>query len=302
MSRLTSGPASGTDPVQSPAARLKEAAERLQAFGLTPNESRVLAALVSSGSATATELARLAEVHRTGVYPVLEELSARGLVELLPGRSGVWATPGPDDVLRRLWSAHEARLKAVEASLDPTRQLLEDIAGDRDVTADSSIQFLRGAGRIEGAYERLLASARSEVLVFNRPPYGIPSDEPGDVVKPLLARGITVRVVYLASVLDHSGIRKEAENYLRQGLQARAGDDVPIKLAIVDRRAVLFGTGEAVLRARPFPPNVLVDDGAFATAMVPMFEHYWDAARPLRLPIDSVTGPGRHSPRDTVTG
>ncbi|HUP69155.1 MAG TPA: helix-turn-helix domain-containing protein [Acidimicrobiales bacterium] len=275
--------------------QVQGAAARLQAFGLTANEARVLAALVSAGSATATELARLAGVHRTGVYPVLEDLGSKGVVELVPGRSGVWSTAGPGEVLQRLWAFHEQRLRAVEASLEPTRRLLDELAaGDDGAPGHPSIQFLRGAAKIEGAYEKMLSSARTEVLVFNRPPYGIGYDRPNNVVLELLGRGVATRVVYLASLFDHEGFRIEAAAFVEAGLQARMADDVPIKLAIADRRTVLFGTSvTSVMKLKPFPPNVQVDDAGFAEAMVATFEHYWAAARPL--PVASSGEAPRHT-------
>ena len=141
-----------------------------EAFGLSGYEARVLVALLRVGVATPAQLARLSGVHRTSAYPVLEELAAKGLADVRPGKTAVWASPGTEEVLARLSAIQEERLRGLQARLDQTRAALSRLVPDAPIATMPDAQIIRGAAQVRRIYERLLRSAVSEVLVFNRPP------------------------------------------------------------------------------------------------------------------------------------
>jgi sugar-specific transcriptional regulator TrmB len=60
--------------------------QRLMQYGLTEYEGRTYLALLAAGAATARDLANVSRVPRTKIYGVLDELHAKGLVQLLPER------------------------------------------------------------------------------------------------------------------------------------------------------------------------------------------------------------------------
>lgn len=80
-------------------------ADTLQDLGLRPYDAKVLVALVDIGQAGTNELAEASGVPRTSIYKVMEDLDARGIVQVLPRcRPAVWTTRGWKAILDTLES------------------------------------------------------------------------------------------------------------------------------------------------------------------------------------------------------
>lgn len=270
-----------------PPAGVPEALRRtFEDLGLSPYEARVLLALLRSGSSTSAQLARLAEVPRTSAYAVLESLSDRGLVHRLPGDGPTnWGTPGADEVLERLETAKEAaqqdQLRQYRTRVEEARKLLADTILEQPSAALPYVHFVQGAPQVKKAYEKLIAEAEREVLMFNRPPY---TWDPGTVnpaVLELLVRGVQTRVLYQAAQwADPSAevFRSSHAAYHRAGVQARLAETLPIKMAVADRRVALIGMRgplEAV-DERTFPTNLLIEDPGMAEVLAASFEFLWE--------------------------
>lgn len=272
-----------------------------EAFGLSGYEAKVLVSLLRVGVATPAQLARLSGVHRTSAYPVLEELGAKGLADVRPGKTAVWASPGTEEVLARLSTLQEERLRGLQARLAQTREALAQLVPEQPLSAMPYAQIVRGAAQVRRTYERLLREAESEVLVFNRPPYTWVPGRTNSVVLETLARGVTARVVYQAVQLegpDAKALRAETGAYLEAGVRARVVDELPIKLVVVDRRSVLCAMPDPVASESAFPTNLVVEHPGFVALQVRAFEAVWDSAEPIELwsvdgGTDGALGEGR---------
>lgn len=95
----------------------------LEWLGLGPYEARLLLVLVEVGSANSTQLAELSGVYRTSTYRVMNALTARGLVEVMPGeRPTVWTCHSWEGVLDLLETAAEDRLRQHHLLTNSLRQ------------------------------------------------------------------------------------------------------------------------------------------------------------------------------------
>ncbi|HUP68302.1 MAG TPA: helix-turn-helix domain-containing protein [Acidimicrobiales bacterium] len=264
--------------------RLAESLSRdFEEFGLNGYQAKVLVALVRCGSSNATEIARLSGVNRTSVYPVLQELSEKGLAEQVPGRSAQWASPEPDEVLERLYDAQEERLRSLEERKLHTQRTLRHLAADEPGGPLPYVHFLRGAAQVKRAYDRLLAEVRSELLVFNVPPYSWAVGKPNPSVFEALRRGVNCRVLYQADEMDApdaEGFRRENEAYHAAGVEGRIVDALPAKLLVADRQEVLLAIPDPVLGDEGFPTTLHVDHPGFASMQADSFDAHWAAARP----------------------
>lgn len=266
-----------------------------EAFGLSGYEARVLVSLLRVGVATPAQLASLSGVHRTSAYPVLEELAAKGLADVRAGKTAVWASPGTEEVLARLSALQEERLQGLRARLDQTREALSRLVPDAPMSVMPNAQIVRGAAHVRRIYERLLRDARSEVLVFNRPPYTWAPGRTNNVVLETLARGVKVRVIYQAVQLEGpeaDAFREETNTYLNAGVQARAVDELPVKLVAVDRQSVLFAMPDPASESA-FLTNLVVEHPGFVAMQVRAFEMVWDSAEPLDLATRPVAPAAR---------
>lgn len=296
--RVDVAPPEPEGPQHAPELVLDQIRSAFEAFGLNGHQARVLLALLRLGSASPAQLARLAEVHRTSAYPVLQELRARGLAQQVPGQSAVWTSPGADEVLNLLRTAHEERLREVKSRIEATRELLAQVVPDTQAPTVPYVQIISTAAHARTLYDRLLAEAEHEVLVLNRPPYSAAvernkadrsfvessgRDEVNPVVLDALARGVSIRVLYEASSWkdpEAESFRASMAAYHRAGVQGRLVDELPMKLVMADRRATLFALADPVMREVGFPMNLLVEHEGYAALQADAFEHRWASARP----------------------
>ena len=260
---------------------MQSAIERdLESFGLAAHEARVVVALLRAGTATAGLLDRACADLPVGAEQVLDALAMKGLAEPVPGGEGVWASVGRDEVINRLFVLEQERLQSTQVRMEQTRRLLACAVPDDAPASIRDIHLVRGAAQTERAFERLLAGAQHEVLVFNRPPYGLATTMLDQCIVAMLARGVEARVLYRTAELESTEadlFRAETAHYIRLGVNAGVVDELPLKLAIVDRRTAL-ATLVGPDGAPGFPTSMLVENHGFAVALAATFEHYWRGA------------------------
>lgn len=254
---------------------------------LSPYESRVLLALLRLGSANSAQLARNSGVPRTSTYQVVEELNRKGLAQRLSvDGPAVWASPGRKEVFDRLDALQEERLREHRARTARLRDMLAETFPEVPDAAGPYVHVIQGARHVSSIYDRLLAEAESEILVFNRPPYSLPPERVNPAVLAALGRGVRARVLYQAEQWDHvesSAFREAMAAYHEAGVEGALVDDLPIKLAIADRRTALLAMTDPALPGEGFPTTLLVEHPGFAALQADAFEFVWASARPLGL-------------------
>ncbi len=251
-------------------------------LGLTPYESRVLLALLSLGSTNTLRLARASGVPRTSTYQVLEDLRIKRLAERLPGDGpALWASPSSDEVLDRLDAAHEERLRQHRLRSERVRQMLAEHIPESPVVALPYVHLIFGMSDVKSNYERLLGEAEEEVLVFNRPPYSWKPENVNALVVRLAGR-LATRVLYQAPQVEDPGadsFRRAMEAYHAAGVEGRVVDDLPIKLAVFDRRVALITLVDPAPIEVGFPTALLIEHAGLAALQADAFEHRWGTAR-----------------------
>lgn len=271
----------GETPTRPGAGALESLQRDLEELGLNRSEARVVVALVQVERATGSDLARLSGVPRTAVYPVLDQLRAKGLVETLPGSPTIVSTVRGEDVLARLYAAQQARLQSLEATVERARQTMSEVACTEPSANFSSLTVLRGLPQMSDMYLRLVSEAQHEVLVCNRGPYGRLKVQPA--VLEMLDRGVAARALYEAPELEGAEsetFRDVVAVYHAAGVQGRVVDRLPLGFAVVDAEDALFALQEqdGVAAVRAVPVHISHPD--FASALVALFEHHWGASRP----------------------
>jgi sugar-specific transcriptional regulator TrmB len=253
-------------------------------LGLNGSEARVLLALLRLGSGSSTQVARLSQMPRTAVYPVLEELSIQGLVVRVAGETpAVWATPGRDKVLDRLREVHEENFRVLQDKVEQARLALAQVLPETPSVALPFVHVIHGASEARRVHERLLAEAESEVLVCSRRPYPWSSRELRQIVASVTDRRLSVRLLYEAATMESPGalaFRLASEACGELAVQARVVDDLPIRLAIVDRAKVLLGMSGPDDPGGGSPTTLFVEHPGFAHLQAAGFESLWAGARP----------------------
>lgn len=274
-------------PVQ-PALRPERIARELEDLGLGPAEARVVVALLRLGTAKSAVLAKEAGVPRTGIYQLIESLQDKGIVTRVPGGGpATWTTPGRDKVLDRL---HAAQVAAQQERIEQlglrTTLLREMLAEALPAPGEPNLPYVHiitCPARLREEHQRLFAQARSEVVMFNRPPYSTDSGEAFAATTEALQRGIGMRVLYQTAQADDpeaTGFRASAAAYADAGVVARVVEILPVKLLVVDREVAVLALDHPVIYDAGFPVTLLVEHPGFANLLADLFEQQWAAARP----------------------
>ncbi|MGH9277745.1 MAG: TrmB family transcriptional regulator [Acidimicrobiales bacterium] len=267
---------------------------------LSPYEARVLLALLRLGSANTAHLARVSGVPRTSTYQVLEELNRKGLAQRMSvDGPAVWASPGRDEVFHRLDALQEERLRQHRLRAASLREQLAATFPEAPEAAGPYVHVIQGAAQVSSIYDRLLGDATAELLVFNRPPYSYPPDQVSDTVLATVRRGVQTRVLYQGPQWDDpsaEGFREAMATYHRAGVEGRLVDELPIKLAIADRRVALLAMTDPVLPEIGFPTTLLVEHPGFAELQAGAFERLWESARPVETHRNGPVRLASHRP------
>jgi hypothetical protein len=113
--------------------------------------------------------------------------------------------------------------------------------------------------------------------VLDRPPYASQVDESDNRVRGLLGDGVVVRGIYSPDSFDVPGGVDEAYSAADAGETSRVHPQVPMKLAVFDRKAALLplAVDQLVDTALVVHPCALLD------ALIEMFSLLWDQAVPV---------------------
>ncbi len=251
---------------------------------LSPYEARVLLSLLRVGSANSAQLARYSGVPRTSTYQIMEELSQKGLAQRLSvDGPATWASPGRDEVLDRLDALQEERLRQQRARTTRIREALAKSFPEAPGAAGPYVHVILGAAQVLGMYDRLVAGAESELLVFNRPPYSQQPEHVNPTVLEARRRGVEARALYETNQWFQSSdaFRAAMTQYHDSGVRGRLVESLPIKLAVADRRVALLAMTDPVLPDIGFPTTLFVEHPGFATIQAEAFEKLWMESSPI---------------------
>lgn len=257
--------------------------------GIPEPEQQVYEVLALHAQATGAQLAAEVGMTPARASRILARLAELGLATRLPGRPAPFSPVMPDLAASTLIAAQEVRL----------RQLREH--AQRMVTARRTqaaarhpaelIEVIDGAANVRDAFVRLQQDARSQMRVFDKPPYT--SDQPDGNYEEyrLLGEGrVRYRTLYDREGLARPGRMTEVWNGIRHGERARVAGSLPMKMALSDDRLALLpvsASGQSAIQRA-----YLVHPSSLLNALSELFEAIWEKAVPLNqaaTPADEET-------------
>ena len=257
----------------------QERIQKLREYGLTDYQSRVYLALLDLGVATASQMPALSRVPRTRIYATMQQLHAKGLVQILPEKPLRYKAVPFAAYLQTVVKDYRNRAKRLDANLDsiarefpvaasealPTHGRFEAIYGRRNVRE-----------RLAGMYEE----ADQEIVAVGS------DHSPGRILRSLGGQiadrardGVTVRYAFHLAPHNHEDVRG-----LAKYADVRTIDFyVPVCRHGVD--------GREFLMSHPIPDDdsasrgediaIWTDDTAISAAMAQMAKLLWEMGKPL---------------------
>jgi sugar-specific transcriptional regulator TrmB len=245
----------------------------LRAVGVSEFDERVYRALLRHPDAAPGDLAGALGATSRRINAALARLAALGLVR----RDGKYTPHNPETGLAAL-------LRRRETELDTIRNVVPELTQDYragSLTAERTqlVELVTGVDEIYGRSIEVYQSAQYEVLAFERPPYAVPPDfDEVATEEPILARGVSLRVIYSAEALAANGKLDTVRSLAALGEQARTLPDLPLKLVIVDRRVARVSL---TTDAYATEMVAIIHTSGLLDALVALFEAYWQRAHPI---------------------
>lgn len=248
----------------------------LGAVGVGSDVERVYRALLARPASTPDDLStemRSPSVSVETVDSALRRLRTLGLVSRLSGRALRYTAVEPDAAIEALVRSRSAELEQVRTASMELSALFH--AARQTEGGGGAIQLLDGPDELGRWFVRLQHQVREEMLVLDRPPYALASTNPVEPVS--LSRGVRWRAIYTPEALEAEGALEEIQSLAAAGEQGRVLPELPVKLAVADRRIALLPLSFDLVHAQV----ALVRDSTLLDALVALFEQYWRQAVPI---------------------
>jgi len=254
-----------------------EGTDLLVQLGLTSYEAKAYQALLQRGSSTASQVAELSGLPRQRIYDVLAGLVTKGLASARPGEVARYAATPPNLVIDRLLAGRRQALAALERDAGPvvSRMVAAYEAGSRHTDPLDYIEVVRESHLTARRWDQLQQQARSEILVFAKPPYVTTAQ--ANTVGLEVTRSHTTRCVYELDAFGDPDFLEGIRQFANAGEQQRFVTELPLKLAIVDEQMVLFAMSDPA-GGQTRLTSLVVEHPALARVLKMAFEAVWSTA------------------------
>lgn len=150
----------------------KNTVSQLRDFGLNSYESKLWAALLSRGVATAGELSDIANVPRSRSYDVLESLEKKGFLIMKIGKPIKYLAVDPDHVLIRVRKriTEDADIQTQIISNLENSEILNELktlhkTGIKNINPSELSGIFKGRKNVYHYVERAIKSAKKQVII-----------------------------------------------------------------------------------------------------------------------------------------
>jgi len=264
-------------------------------LGLTEYEATALAELLSLGRTTAPNLAEATDIPKARIYGVLESLSDRGFIKIIPGRPKEYQPKPPEEVLDRAVENHRQDYESFAATVDDLR---EEFLAEFRPRFESASEDIRPAEELfhvvdvgapsERETRRLYREADERVRVVTK------SFEYFDAVEPAVAdaleRGVAISILMLEPAQlstdprDEPAIQREIVERIESDYPAveirYSTGKLPFRGTFADP-SLDYDTGTAILLVEEEEvPNhmrqaAITENGAFVAGLERYFDLIW---------------------------
>jgi sugar-specific transcriptional regulator TrmB len=252
----------------------------LLALGVSLDEQKAYEFLLANPGSTAAEVARRTRSTARRAALVLRALEAKGMANCLPERTPRYLPTPPDVALDLLTTRKQDELQRARVIAGRWQSKVR-----RTSFEEQPIEIITGREAISHMFQNLHRSAREEILCLERPPYVINATfQYFGVQKQAMARGVVLRNIVDASVLDTPGKAEALRKEVEDGENTRILASLPMKLVIADRRTALIPLTLEQARdiALVLRPSLLLD------TLCELFEILWERATPFGTAAVSV--------------
>ncbi|MFD4691075.1 helix-turn-helix domain-containing protein [Streptomyces sp. NPDC058463] len=254
----------------------------LDVLGLEPDDEHVYRALLGRPNSTVVLLSDQLDMPLAHIDKALGHLVGWGLV--IRSADEQFTAAPPAMALGALISQRQDGLRMAEQALVTFAE--EHRAAMTGNSISDLIEVVTGVDAIRHRFLQVQQAARTQVRTFITAPFvAVPPGE--NSAEPVaIGRGVHFRAVLDRAVLAEPGIIADAVDSMRNGVQLRVADQLPMKLVLADAD---LGLVPLAVTPAGEPGAVLLHRSGLLDALDALFETVWRSAHPLEL---SGTGGG----------
>jgi sugar-specific transcriptional regulator TrmB len=271
----------------------EDAAGMLDQLGLTEYEVTALTKLLTLGLTTAPNLAEATGIPKARIYGVLDSLSDRGFIKIIPGRPKEYQPKTPEKILDRALENRRQDYEQFQQEIEDQREaFLAEFQprferASEDITPTEELFHVVDVGEpSERETRQLYHDAEDRIRIITK------SFEYFDAVRPAfedtLDRGIDVDALFLHPDLlsaDNQPIQRQMVERIRTeypSVDLRFSEEkLPWRGTIVDP-GMDYETGNAIflVEEHDIPLHMrqaaLTDNGSFVAGLHRYFELVWE--------------------------
>ncbi len=246
----------------------------LQAVGVSDRDEQLYRTLLRNPRATLSQLSAATGTSRVLARRGLDRRETRGLVSR-QGQPARFVPAAPD-------MAIEALILRRQEELERCRMVAATLLAESREAGQSAgwlVEVIAGREATFQRYRQLLTTARSEVLMFDKPPYIGPAENPLEI--DVLKRGVTWKAVYAPEALELPERVAHLRSWQDAGEQARVCAHLPLKLVMVDRALALLPLTADNAGETEEHTAILVHPCSLLTTLGMLFDMLWERSLPL---------------------
>jgi sugar-specific transcriptional regulator TrmB len=246
--------------------------KELITLGFSENEAKTFLTLMIKNNMTVAEIAQVSEVPRSKLYEIIKRLIAKGLCKEINGKIKKYSAVDPEIISDSLIKQYE---KQFEEKKTKTEYFFQDITSIYNENIDKNdpleyIHFLKDKNQIRKKYSTLEKEAKSEILLFSKPPFSMIVDENKEAFR-ALDRDVRIRAIYEIEESRRAEFCDKIRKSETAGEKIKVSDDLPLKLVIFDNKTVMFALRDRIT-LKPNLSTIIIEHPDFAKAFKRVFE------------------------------
>jgi sugar-specific transcriptional regulator TrmB/DNA-binding CsgD family transcriptional regulator len=250
-----------------------EASLLLAVAGLDEADERVYLFVVHRGRTRPDDVAARFDLPVGEALSRLEVLRDLGLVTTWQGSADVYAAVDPRYALGAVADRVSDQVRRIREQIPVLSDHFERALAEEAGTARTRV--VTDTGEVAGWFVRLQHQAKSELVIFDRPPYVSNPQEPLESI--VIGRGVSWRAVYSSASFSREGAWEETARLADQGEQGRVVPSLPLKLVIADRAIALVSLDLDGVNNHA----LVTESSALVELLLDVFEGYWGRGIPL---------------------
>lgn len=252
--------------------------DSLKEFGFSHNTIKVYDALLHLGEATASVLAKEAQVPTSKVYIILDQLVERELCYMEQGSKRVFKLIDPTVGFKKLQEEEKHRINMLE---DISKQCGELFASNLNSEVEKSIKVVTSKHAIMNAFYELFETAQQGAVGFMRGPYLIDLNKKHSLNDPQvqsIQKGCKYRSIYEIGDESDERIREIANYFKAKGEEVRIHPKLPIKMALFDNSKLFIAFSH---ESSSGAIAIFLEHPDMASLFDMIFEMYWKEAEEI---------------------